>query len=106
MSEIIINVYYLAIVGGIVVITVVFMFLLHSFGGIRLFVRRDECLAARLIDKFPLTTSEFIHKPLREQNVENNQEIHELNKRLDKMQYYLDKLNVHQAMTLDEVKKG
>lgn len=56
-------------------------------------------------DKFPLVSPEFMSKSAKEQNIENNQEIHEINKRLDKMQFYLDRLNVHQSMTLDEVKK-
>ena len=34
------------------------------------------------LKKFPDVLPEFMKKPLREQNIENNQEIHEINKRL------------------------
>lgn len=34
------------------------------------------------LKKFPDVLPEFMRKPLREQNIENNQEIHEINKRL------------------------
>lgn len=82
-----------------------FLFLLHNFGGIKLFIDKDRYIADKFFDKFPLVSADFINKSSKEQNIENNQEIHEINKRLDKMQYYLDKLNVHQVMTLEEVKR-
>lgn len=69
------------------------------------FKDKDTSITTNLIDKFPLVSSDFMSKSAKEQNIENNQEIHEINKRLDKIQYYLDRLNVHQSMTLDEVKK-
>lgn len=82
-----------------------FLSLLHNFGGIKLFIDKDRYIADKFFDKFPLVSADFINKSSKEQNIENNQEIHEINKRLDKMQYYLDKLNVHQSMTLEEVKR-
>lgn len=85
-------------------IIAVFLFLLHNFGGLKLFIDKDKHIADKFIDKFPLVSLEFMNKTSKEQNIENNQEIHEINKRLEKMQFYLDRLNVHQSMTLDEVK--
>lgn len=87
------------------IILSIFLFLLHNFGGLKLFIDKDKHIADKFLDKFPLVSTEFMNKSSKEQNIENNQEIHEINKRLDKIQYYLDKLNVHQSMTLEEVKK-
>lgn len=85
-------------------IIAIFLFLIHNFGGLKLFIDKDKDIANKFLDKFPLVSPEFMNKSSKEQNIENNQEIHEINKRLDNIQYYLDKLNIHQAMTLDEVK--
>ena len=38
------------------------------------------------LKKFPDVLPEFMKKPLREQNIENNQEIHDINKRLEKIE--------------------
>lgn len=69
------------------------------------FKDKDTSITSSLIDKFPLVSPEFMNKSAKEQNIENNQEIQEINKRLDNIQYYLDKLNIHQSMTLEELKK-
>lgn len=61
--------------------------------------------------KYPLVTEEFMTKTKEEQLIENNQEIHELNKRLDDVERYtagcidkidriLDKLNTPQPQGL------
>lgn len=50
-----------------------FLHLLGRFG-------KDK-LDAEIINKFTLVTPEFMQKNTKEQNIENNQEIHELNKR-------------------------
>lgn len=86
-------------------IVATFLFLLHNLGGLKLFIDKDRHIADKFLDKFSLVSPEFMNKSSKQQNIENNQEIHEINKRLDKMQFYLDRLNVHQSMTLDEVKK-
>lgn len=54
------------------------LFLLHSYGGIKLFVKKDEKIATQFLDKFPLVSPEFMQKKVKEQNIENNQEIHEI----------------------------
>lgn len=46
------------------------------------FKNQDTSITSNLIAKFPLVSPEFINKSAKEQNVENNQEIHELNKRI------------------------
>lgn len=43
----------------------------------------DTDIVQDLIQKFPLVDREFINKNTVEQNVENNQEIHEINKKLE-----------------------
>jgi hypothetical protein len=64
-----------------------------------------------LIQKYPDVQKEFVLLPEKEQNIENNQEIHEINKKieslennLDKIEFLLSRLNIQQSMTLDEVK--
>lgn len=82
-SEVIINAYHFAIIGGTVIILAIIAFLLHSFSGTKLFIDKDKDITAKFLDKFPLVSPDFINKSAKEQNVENNQEIHELNKHLD-----------------------
>lgn len=50
------------------------------------FKNQDTSITSSLIDKFPLVSPDFINKSAKEQNVENNQEIHEINKRLALME--------------------
>ena len=89
----------------------VVVFLIHSGFNVNLFVKKDEHIADKFLDKFPLVVPDFINKNLREQNIENNQEIHELNKRMEvlevelsKIQFLLSRLNVQQSMTYNEIK--
>lgn len=89
----------------------VVVFLIHSGFNVNLFVKKDEHIANKLLDKFPLVVPDFINKNLREQNIENNQEIHELNKKIEvleaelsKIQFLLSRLNVQQSMTYNEIK--
>ena len=88
-----------------------FMHLLARFGKDKLDNKKDihakNCdadIIQDLIQKFPLVQKEFMLLPEREQNIENNQEIHEVNKRLDKIEFLMSRLNLQQSMTLDEVK--
>lgn len=46
------------------------------------FKDKDISITSDLIAKFPLVSPDFINKSAKEQNVENNQEIHEINKKL------------------------
>lgn len=45
--------------------------------------KKDEHIAEKFLEKFPLVSPEFINKSSKEQNIENNQEIHEINKCID-----------------------
>lgn len=49
----------------------------------------DSDITQDLINRFPLVKTEFISKSEKEQNVENNQEIHEINKRLVELEQNL-----------------
>ena len=71
----------------------------------------DADIVQDLLSKFPLVEEKFINLTEKEQNIENNQEIHELNKKYDivedklnKIELQLNRLNLQQSMTLDEVK--
>lgn len=46
------------------------------------FKDKDASITSDLISKFPLVSPDFIGKNTKEQNIENNQEIHELNKKI------------------------
>jgi hypothetical protein len=95
-----------------------FMHLLARFGKDKLDNKKDihakDCdtdVMQDLIQKFPAVDREFMLLPEKEMNIENNQEIHEINKRIEaleteinKIQFLLGRLNIQQSMTLDEVK--
>jgi hypothetical protein len=95
-----------------------FMHLLARFGKDKLDNKKDihakDCdtdVMQDLIQKYPDVQKEFMLLPEREQNIENNQEIHEINQKieslennLDKIEFLLSRLNIQQSMTLDEVK--
>ena len=57
-------------------------FLIHSGFNLNLFVKKDEHIADKFFDKFSLVSKDFMNKNTVEQNIENNQEIHEINKKL------------------------
>ena len=66
-----------------------FMHLLARFGKDKLDNKKDihakDCdtdVMQDLIQKYPDVKKEFVILPEKEQNIENNQEIHEINKRL------------------------
>ena len=42
-------------------------------------------LASKLIEKYPNVSAEFVQKNVKEQTIENNQEIKELYKQIDKL---------------------
>lgn len=73
-------------------VVAIFLFLLHNGYGLNLFIKKDEkiidkdkAVMEKFLDKFPLVSPNFINKSAKEQNVENNQEIHELNKKIEKI---------------------
>ena len=64
------------------------------------FKTKDTNITTDIIDKFPLVSWGFKQKSLKEQNIENNQEIHENNKkiqdlenRIQHLEHYVKNLN-------------
>lgn len=80
----------LALLGALTLVCLV-IFLTYSHKNIGMFARQNNQLVNKLLDKYPLVSENFINKGLREQNVENNQEIHEQNERLDAIEEILTK---------------
>ena len=68
-------------------IVILFYFLKECF-----FKIKDTNITTSLIDKYPLVTPEFMQKNAKEQNIENNQEIHEINKKLAELEEKINKL--------------
>lgn len=84
---------------GLFIFLCIAVFLFHSGFNINAFIKKDihakDCdtdITQDLIQKFDLVKPEFINQPLREQNIENNQEIHEINKKLDILQRDIDEI--------------
>ena len=90
---------------GIIILIGIGLFLLHSGYGTRLFVKKDEKIAEKFLDKFPLVNPDFYDKTAKMRDAENNQEIHELNKRLEVLEtnynYIAEQLNT----IMGEIKK-
>ena len=59
---------------------------LFSFLNNLLQIVGNAYMVKSFLKKFPDVLPEFMKKPLREQNIENNQEIHDINKRLEKIE--------------------
>ena len=64
------------------------------------FKTKDANITTNIIDKFPLVGWGFRQKSIKEQNIENNQEIHENNKKIDELEqrinnleYYMKEMN-------------
>lgn len=100
----------LAIVGAYSTINN-FMHLLARFGKDKLDNKKDihakDCDAdvmQDLIQKYPLVQKDFMLLSEKEMNIENNQEIQEINSRLDRIDFWLSRLNIQQSATFDEVK--
>ena len=91
------------------------IFVLAIFGGCFLFnnliniikdivfKKNDTQITTSLIDKFPLVSPEFYKKTKTEQLAENNQEIHEINKRIDKLEITFEELNKNIQKQLDAI---
>lgn len=80
----------LMILGGFT-LTGIIIFLVYSHKNINVFINQNN----RLIDKFPLVMPEFMVKNEKLQNIENNQEIHEMKKELEEdIKKRIEKLEV------------
>lgn len=86
MDDIVINIQpfldLVAIIAGIVLLGVI-AFLFHNFKGLNLFSKHDNSVIDKFLSKYPDVSPAFIKKDAKAQNIENNQEIHEVNKRID-----------------------
>ena len=71
----------LMILGGFTLAGIV-VFLVYSHKNTNVFINQNN----KLIDKFPLVAPEFFNKSSKEQNIENNQEIHEINKKIEELE--------------------
>ena len=87
------------------IFTVIGMIILLKYGykNTKLWADNNE----KLLEKFPLVNECFINKTTKLQNIENNQEIHEINKKIDKneeqlrqLQYLVTQINIRQAMSV------
>ena len=87
MNELYINLYPIIKYGIIILAIFGGCFLLNNLINIVkdiIFKNNDTKITTNFIDKFPLVSVDFYKKTQKEQIAENNQEIHEVNKRLDK----------------------
>lgn len=88
-----------------------FVHLLARYGKDKLDNKKDihnkDCdtdILQDLIQKFPLVQKDFMLLTEKEQNIENNQEIQEINSRLDRIDFWLNRIVMHLNITFDEVK--
>ena len=102
MENVIVNFYPIvilfAVVGAFSTINN-FMHLLARFGKDKLDNKKDihakDCdsdIVQDLISKFPLVSPEFMQKTIKEQSIENNQEIHQINKALISLQKVINEI--------------
>ena len=77
----------LMILGGFT-LTGIIVFLIYSHKNINVFVHQNN----KIIDKYPLVNTDFLNKTSKEQSIENNQEIHEINKKLEKLEELVEKV--------------
>lgn len=70
----------------ILILLGVFAFLIHNGFIFKSFSKHDSGLFDKFLSKYPDVAPEFMKKGLREQNIENNQEIHAINKRFDEIE--------------------
>lgn len=106
MNESFINLYPIFKYGLIILAIFGGCFLLNNLINIIkdvIFKKNDTKITTSLIDKFPLVSPEFYKKTKTEQLAENNQEIHEINKRIDKLEVTFEELNKNIQKQLDAI---
>lgn len=77
-----INLFWILVFSLIIGAICLISFLFHNGFSLNLFAKHDQKVIDAFLEKYPDVTEIFCKLPLREQNIENNQEIHEINKRL------------------------
>lgn len=85
-----INLFWILVFSLIISAICLISFLFHNFKSLNLFAKHDQKVIDAFLEKYPDVTEIFCKLPLREQNIENNQEIHEINKRLDAIEKRLN----------------
>ena len=68
------------------------LFLIHNLSGLKNFGKHDRDMTKIFLDKFPLVRPEFYSLNWREQQAENNQEIHELKKTVEYLTSVIEEL--------------
>ena len=104
MNESFINLYPIFKYGLIILAIFGGCFLLNNLINIIkdvIFKKNDTKITTSLIDKFPLVSPEFYKKTKIEQLAENNQEIHEINKRLDLKDREIEELKANLQKIID-----
>ena len=71
---------------GPIILIVILLFLVHNLRGLKLFSNHDNSMFEKFLDKYPDVAPAFMTKGIKEQNIENNQEIHEILVRLAKIE--------------------
>lgn len=92
-----INLFWILVFSLIIGAICLISFLFHNGFSLNLFAKHDQKVIDAFLEKYPDVTEIFCKLPLREQNIENNQEIHDLNliaediiKRLDAIEKRLN----------------
>lgn len=83
ITETTLNLYPIIRISGIFIVLGIAFFLFHNGYIFKSFSKHDSGLFDKFLSKYPDVAPEFIKKGIKEQNIENNQEIHEINKRFD-----------------------
>jgi hypothetical protein len=74
---------------NLIIVIAIGIIAIHNFTHLKRF-RNDKCKLLRDIPiLYPLVKREFYHKPIARQIIENNQEIHDLNKRVEQLEEIL-----------------
>ena len=84
IAETTINIYPIVKTIGIIALLTIAVFLFHNGFSLNLFSKHDNGIIDKFLNKYPDVSPEFMKRNLREQNIENNQEIHAINQRFDK----------------------
>lgn len=84
ITETTLNLYPIIRVCGIFIVIGIAFFLSHNGYIFKSFSKHDNSIIDKFLSKYPDVSPEFMKKGIKEQSIENNQEIHEINKRFDK----------------------
>ena len=79
-----INLFWILVFSLIIGAICLISFLFHNGFSLNLFAKHDQKVIDAFLEKYPDVTEIFCKLPLREQNIENNQELWEHDKKLKK----------------------